>query len=98
MYPWTPYSYNYIKMHGHLIWTKDKSCSYIIIIREEADPYAVASRQYPRHYQTSGNIIGHMPCRISATCNLFIQKGVLLYAKLLAHDVNDYSSDMPTGE
>ena len=27
------------------------------------------------HYQTSGNIIGHVPRRISATCNLFIQKG-----------------------
>ena len=52
-----------------------------------ADPYAVASR-----YQTSC----YVPRQISAACNLFIQKGVLLYAKLLAHDVS-YSSDMPPG-
>ena len=51
--------------------------------REEgniSNPYAVAAIK-------SGNIIGHMPRRIPAACNLFIQKGVLLYAKLLAHDV-----------
>ena len=50
--------------------------------REEgnfSDPYAVAVIK-------SGNIVGHVPRWTFAACNSY-RKGVLLYAKLLAHDV-----------
>ena len=47
--------------------------------RATEDPYAVASAS---RYQTSGNIIGHVPCQISTACNLLIQKGGVIVIKV----------------
>ena len=59
--------------------------------REEgniSDPYAVAVIK-------SGNIVGHVPRRISAACNLFIQKGGVIVCKVTG--LRCYSSDLPQG-
>ena len=59
--------------------------------REEgniSDPYAVAVIK-------SGNIVGHMPHRISTACNLFIQKTGVIVCKVTGP--RRYSSDLPQG-
>ena len=59
--------------------------------REEgniSDPYAVA-------FIKSGVIVGHVPCQISAACNLFIQRGGAVMCKVTGP--RHYSSDLPQG-
>ena len=59
--------------------------------REEGnilDPYAVVIIK-------SGNIVGHVPCRISAACDLFIQRGGDISCK--ATGTRRYSGDLPQG-
>lgn len=81
-------------IHGHHIykdvWTpvvdEQLNCR-----REEgniSDPYAVATVK-------SGNIVGHKPRQISATCNLFIQKGGNILCKVTG--LWHYSDDLPQG-
>ena len=72
------------------IWTpvvdEELSCR-----REEgniSDPYAVA-------FIKSGVIVGHVPRRISATCNLFMQRGGAVMCKVTG--LRRYSSDLPQG-
>ena len=72
------------------VWTpvvdKELNCR-----REEgniSDQYAVATVK-------SGNIVGHMPYRISAACNLFIQKQGNILCKVTGP--RRYSGDLPQG-
>ena len=80
--------------HGHHVykdvWTpvvdEELNCR-----REEgniSDPYAVATVK-------SGNIVGHVPRRISAACNLFIQKRGNILCKVTGPQC--YSGDLPQG-
>ena len=72
------------------IWTpvvdEELSCR-----REEgniSDPHAVA-------FIKSGVIIGHVPRRISAACNSFMQRGSAVMCKVTGP--RHYSSDLPQG-
>ena len=56
--------------------------------RNISDPYAVAIIK-------SGNIVGHVPRRISTACNLFIQKGGVIVCTVTGP--RRYSSDLPQG-
>lgn len=53
-----------------------------------SDPYAVPTVK-------SSNIVGHMPCRISAACNLFIQNRDNISCKVTGS--RHYSGDLPQG-
>ena len=56
--------------------------------RNGADAYAVAAVR-------EGSVVGHVPCRISRVCSLFIRRGGVIRCCITGR--RRYSSDLPQG-